>query len=395
MVLFMSATLQIKAQIETTSFTSTKSTSYITDSIWKSPPLIHWSLAVKSGFNYMRTSPDDAIVKDMFHFAYGGNVDYLFSPFLGMGLDVTYNSYSRPSTLGYLDAATLDAIVFGSINISNLLDPYRVGFFKRTNVYATLGPGINQFHFILNGAPEVRHTSFLAVCTLSPEYHLNKTIAFLLEGQYRYYDRTNMGGPSARKGYSDALTVHLGIRFKLGALKNGKTHLRNMDMMNWTPKFRTIIVQAPDAKDWNPEMDAMSKRIKELEKEKADQKMESENDVAPRYSVNTIKQVFFAFGSSNLTAVTCSLLDKFIVELNNSEWSELNVIGNTDSLGEEEFNMKLSFARALSVKNYLVNHGMDASRIFLTGNGEYNPVDFEKTPAARSKNRRVNIVVLK
>jgi len=344
----------------------------------------------------MRTSPDNALkAKDMFHFAYGGNVDYLFSPIVGMGLDVTYNSYSRPSLMGYLDGATLDAIVFGSLNLSNFLDPYREGFFKRTNVYATFGPGMNQFHFTLNGAPEVRHTSFIAVCTLSPEYHLSKSVALLLEGQYRYYDRVNMGGPDASKGYSDAISFNVGVRFKLGALRKDKIHVRNIDMFEWTPKLRTVFVNVPSVKDWSPEMEAMNKRLQELEKMKPDQRTAIEEDEPQKKSVYSTKQVLFAFGSSKLTTNATANLDEVILELKSADWSELNVIGNSDYLGEEEFNMKLSYARAISVKNYLVAHGIDASRIFLTGNGEYNPVDSDKTTEARTKNRRVKVVVLK
>lgn len=396
MVLFLSATLQINAQTETVSSTTTMFKTYVADSVLRSTPLTHWSFAVKSGFNYMRTSPDNALrASDMFHFAYGGNVDYLFSPIVGMGLDVTYNSYSRPSLMGYLDGATLDAIVFGSLNLSNFLDPYREGFFKRTNVYATFGPGMNQFHFTLDDAPEVRHTSFMAVCTLSPEYHLSKSVALLLEGQYRYYDRVNMGGPDASKGYSDAISFNVGVRFKLGALRKDKIHVRNIDMFEWTPKLRTVIVNAPSVKDWSPEMEAINKRLQALEKMKPNQGTAVEEGEPQQKSVYSTKQVLFAFGSSRLTANASAKLDEVVLELKSADWSELNIIGNSDYLGDEEFNMKLSYARAITVKNYLVTHGIDASRIFLTGNGEYNPVDTEKTTEARAKNRRVKVVVLK
>jgi len=384
MVLFLGVSMQNKAQVES-----------IDTLLWPKP-LTHWSIAVKSGFNYMRTSPDDALkANDMFHFIYGGNVDYLFSPLIGMGLDISYNSYSRPSTLGYLNGATLDGILYGSINLANYLDPYRQGFFKKMNVYATFGPGINQFHFILNGAPKVKHTSFMAVLTLSPEYNLTKSFALLLEGQYRYYDRTNMGGPSIRKGFSDALAFNLGIRFKLNSVKGAKIHARNIDMMDWAQKTNTIKEQFQMVKDWSPEIDSLNKRLLVLENKNIDQKAVIEKKEVQKSPKISPIQVYFEFESSKLSIKGCELLDQLINQLKNSDWSELIIIGNSDYLGKDDFNMKLSFARAHSVQKYLISNGIDVSKIDLTGNGEYNPVNSEKTPEARTLNRRVKVFVIK
>jgi len=71
--------------------------------------------------------------------------------------------------------------------------------------------------------------------------------------------------------------------------------------------------------------------------------------------------------------------------------------GHTDSIGTDEYNMKLSQRRAASVKKYLVEKfGIDAARLSTVGYGESQPVASNKTDAGRQKNRRVvaNIVTI-
>jgi OOP family OmpA-OmpF porin len=71
--------------------------------------------------------------------------------------------------------------------------------------------------------------------------------------------------------------------------------------------------------------------------------------------------------------------------------------GHTDSIGSEEYNMKLSQRRAESVKTYIVEKfNIDASRLSTVGHGESKPVASNETDAGREKNRRVlaNIVTI-
>ena len=71
--------------------------------------------------------------------------------------------------------------------------------------------------------------------------------------------------------------------------------------------------------------------------------------------------------------------------------------GHTDSIGAEEYNMRLSKRRAESVKKYLVeNFNIKAARLSTIGYGESNPVASNETDAGRQKNRRVvaNIVTI-
>jgi outer membrane protein OmpA-like peptidoglycan-associated protein len=72
---------------------------------------------------------------------------------------------------------------------------------------------------------------------------------------------------------------------------------------------------------------------------------------------------------------------------------KLEVEGHTDSVGTDEYNMKLSENRANAVRDYLVQQGIDASSIGARGFGESQPVTTNDTAAGRQQNRRVEMVV--
>jgi outer membrane protein OmpA-like peptidoglycan-associated protein len=63
--------------------------------------------------------------------------------------------------------------------------------------------------------------------------------------------------------------------------------------------------------------------------------------------------------------------------------------GHTDSDGSAKSNMKLSTARAESVKAWLVEKGIDPSRISTKGYGEDKPIADNKTKEGKAKNRRI------
>jgi OOP family OmpA-OmpF porin len=67
------------------------------------------------------------------------------------------------------------------------------------------------------------------------------------------------------------------------------------------------------------------------------------------------------------------------------------VQGNTDNIGSAEYNMGLSLRRAKSVKAYLVNKGVAASRMTIRGFGFSRPVATNDTDEGRALNRRVEL----
>lgn len=72
---------------------------------------------------------------------------------------------------------------------------------------------------------------------------------------------------------------------------------------------------------------------------------------------------------------------------------KIAVEGHTDSVGGDEYNMKLSENRAGSVRDYLVTEGVNADSITAQGFGKTKPVADNATAAGRQANRRVELVV--
>lgn len=67
--------------------------------------------------------------------------------------------------------------------------------------------------------------------------------------------------------------------------------------------------------------------------------------------------------------------------------------GHTDSTGPDDHNRRLSQARALAVRAYLIARGVNANNIRAEGRGEDEPIAANASPEGRANNRRVEIVV--
>jgi len=106
----------------------------------------------------------------------------------------------------------------------------------------------------------------------------------------------------------------------------------------------------------------------------------------------SIEGTNFARGSAKLELKAGKELMKDVVDFVAAHPdAHLELIGYTDSRGSEKLNKKLSLERAESVKKYLVDTGISADRISVTGAGSSNPVGDNNTSEGRAKNRRVEI----
>jgi outer membrane protein OmpA-like peptidoglycan-associated protein len=71
----------------------------------------------------------------------------------------------------------------------------------------------------------------------------------------------------------------------------------------------------------------------------------------------------------------------------------VDVYGFTDSTGSEQYNLKLSQDRAVSVATALANQGVNQQRFYITGKGEDDPIASNATESGRAQNRRVEILL--
>jgi len=72
----------------------------------------------------------------------------------------------------------------------------------------------------------------------------------------------------------------------------------------------------------------------------------------------------------------------------------IEVIGHTDDVGDDAYNQDLSEKRAAAVSQYLIDAGVDGSKIYAVGAGENSPIATNTTPEGRAENRRVEVLVL-
>ncbi len=96
----------------------------------------------------------------------------------------------------------------------------------------------------------------------------------------------------------------------------------------------------------------------------------------------------FAFSTPRLSEAGQQALLNVLPEL---KQQRLFVVGFTDSVGPQDFNDWLALRRAQSVKAYLVEHGLNANDIEVSGRGKCCYLQRNDTAADRATNRRAEI----
>jgi outer membrane protein OmpA-like peptidoglycan-associated protein len=107
------------------------------------------------------------------------------------------------------------------------------------------------------------------------------------------------------------------------------------------------------------------------------------------------RTILFDTGKSSIKAESTSVMVDIIQILNEYPTAKFTVEGHTDSVGSDQLNQKLSEERANSVRNFLIDKGIDAGRLTAIGYGEEKPIATNNTRAGRAQNRRVEINLVK
>ncbi len=101
--------------------------------------------------------------------------------------------------------------------------------------------------------------------------------------------------------------------------------------------------------------------------------------------------VLFAFNSAQLTQAAHGQLQALLPKLKSADVASIKVVGNTDSVGSDAYNQKLSERRADSVARFLIDQGIPANKVTSEGDGKRKPVADNSTDEGRAKNRRVEL----
>jgi outer membrane protein OmpA-like peptidoglycan-associated protein len=104
-------------------------------------------------------------------------------------------------------------------------------------------------------------------------------------------------------------------------------------------------------------------------------------------------KVLFGSDVESLNAQSTEIVQRIGKALLGVGIERVRVDGHTDASGKETYNQQLSLRRAKSVGKVLSEVGMKEQNIKLQGLGSKEPVASNDTPAGRTENRRVSIVV--
>ena len=107
------------------------------------------------------------------------------------------------------------------------------------------------------------------------------------------------------------------------------------------------------------------------------------------------KTILFDTGKATIKFQSAEVLNQIINVLKKFPKSRFRIEGYTDSTGNKQRNITLSQNRADAVKIYLIQGGIDQSRLESKGYGPENPIASNKTRKGRELNRRVEINLIK
>lgn len=104
--------------------------------------------------------------------------------------------------------------------------------------------------------------------------------------------------------------------------------------------------------------------------------------------------ITFNTNESTIKTSANSVLDSVALVAKEYDKTRLQVVGYTDSTGNDKINQPLSERRAAAVANYLALRGVQGNRISSYGAGSSNPIASNATTEGKAQNRRVEITLI-
>jgi len=131
-----------------------------------------------------------------------------------------------------------------------------------------------------------------------------------------------------------------------------------------------------------------------LKEESLSQKMASEQSQSDDARFEN-EDIYFDFDSIQLTPESQEILTKKGEWLRDNPAARVIIEGHCDNRGTNEYNLALGEGRAQSARTFLMDLGIDISRLDTISYGEERPLDPQQTESAWEKNRRAHFVIEK
>jgi len=123
--------------------------------------------------------------------------------------------------------------------------------------------------------------------------------------------------------------------------------------------------------------------------------LEEEPGAELEAAASKLQDVYFAFDDYSLTEEARDVLASDGKILSQTPKLKIVIEGHCDERGTVEYNLALGEKRAASARSYLLNYGIDPSRISTISYGKERPFDPGHDEAAWAKNRRAHFVIQK
>ncbi|SDL05505.1 Outer membrane protein OmpA [Catalinimonas alkaloidigena] len=106
------------------------------------------------------------------------------------------------------------------------------------------------------------------------------------------------------------------------------------------------------------------------------------------------ENIYFDFDKYDLRPEARKVLDEIIAYSKGNPHVQIEMNANTDNIGSDEYNEKLSTQRGQAARDYLIAHGLKKSDLVIDARGEGNPLVSNATRTGRQVNRRVEFYVI-
>ncbi len=289
-------------------------------------------------------------------------------PMLGVGADYTRLSKGIEKSsfgVGAIAGLRLNPISWASLRIEGTADWLPSGFNDESNLYLGAQAGLSV---LLGGSGCDHATDMIGI---------RPTSATLEPGQSQSFmsDATYCGKPDAvvyrltGPGTIDSLTG------QYTATTTGTAQVTAYSRKGKLMSSATVTVRAPAPPPPPPPPPAPAP---------------PPPPARPVYQFD-MQMVHFRFDHSDLTKGAMDTLNAVAATLKANPQVNIDVIGHTDWISTNAYNMKLSQARAETTRKYLIAQGVAADRITIKWRGEEEPIADNKTAAGRAMNRRAEI----
>lgn len=156
-------------------------------------------------------------------------------------------------------------------------------------------------------------------------------------------------------------------------------------------KAGSVVVDKPGGYVSLTSKDEKPSEVKMMSDAQIASKFKSAITSAPLKPVHVL--LYFKSGSNELTQESKEKLPEILKEIKKRMPCDVNVIGHADTMGSKEYNIKLSLARANSVKEWIKEQSLDVVQLKVESYGETDLLVKTADNVSEEKNRRVELLI--